>query len=124
MAATIIVVAALSAVSEILLTLLFAAVLAVIFKPLVGRLVRRGFKPTLAAGLVVLSLLALMTGVLVATVRGVIDQTDEIDASVDAAMEIVVDDLGIDQAALEEARAAVVGSAPAVAEGFLTKVVE
>ena len=74
MAAAIIVVAALSAVSEILLPLLFAAVLAVIFKPLVGRLVRRGFKPSLAAGLIVLGLLAVMIVVLVGTVRGVLDQ--------------------------------------------------
>ena len=64
--ATIIVVAALAAVSEIVLPLTFAAVLAVIFKPLVGVLERHRFKPTLAAGLVVLGLLALMTGVVVA----------------------------------------------------------
>ena len=84
--ATIIVVAALGAVSEIVLPLTFAAVLAVIFKPLVGVLERHRFKPTLAAGLVVLGLLALMTGVVVATVRGVTDQADQIGASVDAAL--------------------------------------
>ena len=55
--ATAIVVAALGAVSEIVLPLTFAAVLAVVFKPLVGILQRHGFKPTLAAGLVVLGLL-------------------------------------------------------------------
>ena len=38
----------------------FAAVLAVVFKPLVGTLQRHRFRPTLAAGLVVLGLLALM----------------------------------------------------------------
>ena len=54
----VIVVVALAAVSEIVLPLMFAAVLAVIFKPLVGKLVRHGLKPTLAAGLVVLGLLA------------------------------------------------------------------
>ena len=68
--AAIIVVTALGAVSEIVLPLTFAAVLAVIFKPLVGSLRRRGFKPTLAAGLIVLGLLALMTAVVVATVQG------------------------------------------------------
>jgi len=122
--ATIIVVTALSAVSEILLPLLFAAVLAVIFKPMVGSLVRRGLKPTLAAGLIVLGLLALMTVVLVGTVRGVLDQTDEISASVDAAMANTGDELGVDAAALEEARAAAEEAAPAIAEGFLTKLVE
>src|SRR5687768_641505 len=56
--AGIIVVTALAAVSEIVLPLLFAAVLAVIFKPLVGKLGRHGLKPSLAAGLIVLGLLA------------------------------------------------------------------
>ena len=65
--ATIIIATALGAVSEIVLPLLFAAVLAVVFKPLVRKLERRGLKPTLAAGVVVLGLLALMTVVFVAT---------------------------------------------------------
>src|SRR6478609_1163298 len=83
--AAVIVVAALAAVSEIVLPLTFAAVLAVIFKPLVGVLQRHRFKPALAAGLVVLGLLAVTTGVVVATVRGVTGQADQIGASVDAA---------------------------------------
>ena len=70
-------VAALAAVNEIVLPLVFAAVLAVIFKPAVGVLERHRVKPTLAAGLIVLGLLALMTGVVVATVRGVTDQADQ-----------------------------------------------
>src|SRR5512132_3240499 len=97
--AMIIVVLALGAVSEIVLPLTFAAVLAIVFKPLVGVLVRHRFKPTLAAGLVVLGLLALMTVVVVATVRGVIAQTDQIGAAVDAAVDQVAgqtDALGID----------------------------
>ena len=69
---------ALGAVSEIVLPMTFAAVLAIIFKPLVGVLQRHKLKPTLAAGLVVLGLLALMAGVVVATVRGVTEQTDQI----------------------------------------------
>ena len=77
-AATAIVIIAFGAVSEILLPLLFAAVLAVVFKPVVGKLERRGLKPTLAAGVVVLGLAALMTVVMVATVRGIVQQTDEI----------------------------------------------
>ena len=123
-AATVILVTAFSAVSEILLPLLFAAVLAVIFKPVVGSLVSRGLKPSLASGLIVLGLLALMTVVLVGTVRGVLAQTDEIDASVDAAIANTGDELAIDAATLEEARAAAEQAAPAMAEGFLTRVVE
>ena len=121
--ATVIVATALGAVSEIVLPLLFAAVLAVIFKPLVGKLERRGLKPTLAAGLIVLGLLALMTIVLVATARGIIQQRDEIGDSVDAALANASDDLSIDEEALEEARAAAEKTTPAVAEGFVTKIV-
>jgi putative heme transporter len=121
--AAIIVVVALAAVSEIVLPLLFAAVLAVIFKPLVGKLERRKLKPTLAAGLVVLGLLGLMTVVAVATARGVIDQRDEISASVDAARDTAAEELGVDQASLDDARAAAEETAPAIAEGFITKVV-
>jgi hypothetical protein len=58
--------------------LTFAAVLAVVFKPLFGILQRHRVKPSVAAGLVVLGLLAVMTSVFVATVRGVTDQADEI----------------------------------------------
>ena len=124
--AMIIVVTALGAVSEIVLPLTFAAVLAVVFRPLVGTLVRHRFKPTLAAGLVVLGLLALMAVVVVATVRGVTAQTDEIGASVDAALDKAADQtggLGIDKAALDEARAATEEAEPVVTGGVLTKVV-
>ena len=122
--ATIIVVTAFSYVSEILLPLLFAAVLAVIFKPTIGSLQRRGLKPSLAAGLIVLGLLILMAVVLVATVRGVLDQTDEIGASVDAAIDNASDELSIDQSSLEDARAATEEAGPTIAEGVVTKFVE
>ena len=123
-AATIIVVAALAAVSEIVLPLTFAAVLAVIFKPLVGVLERHRLKPTVAASVVVLGLLALMTGVVVATVRGVTDQADQINASVDAALHNAVTTLGIDQATLDSARAATEAAAPMIKNGFLTELVD
>ena len=124
--AMVIVVTALGAVSEIVLPLTFAAVLAVVFRPLVGSLVRHRFKPTLAAGLVVLGLLALMAVVVVATVRGVTEQTDEIGASVDAALDKVAEQtggLGIDKASLDQARAATEEAEPVVTGGVLTKVV-
>jgi putative heme transporter len=122
--ATIIVVTAFGAVSEILLPLLFAAVLAVIFKPLVGRLVRHRFKPSLAAGLIVLGLLLLMTVAVVATVRGVVDQTDEIGASVDAAIDNASGDLAIDPGSLNDAKAATEEAGPMIAEGVVTALVE
>ena len=126
-AAAIIVVTALGAVSEIVLPMTFAAVLAIIFRPLVGTLVRHRFKPTLAAGVVVLGLLALMTLVVVATVRGVTDQTDQISAAVDAALEEAAgqtDAVGVDKAALDQARAAAEEAEPTVTGGILTQLVE
>ena len=119
----IILVSALGAVSEIVLPMTFAAVLAIIFKPAVGALGRHGVKPTLAAGIVVLGLLLLMTGVVVATVRGVTDQMSQIGDSVDAAVDTASTSFSIDPAALEQARAAAEQAAPAVEGGFLTHLV-
>ena len=122
-AATVIVVTALGAVSEIVLPAVFAAVLAVVFKPLVGKLERRGLKPTLAAGVVVLGLAALMTVVAVATVQGIVQQRDEIGASVDAAIANASAELDVGEESLLDARVAAEATTPAVAEGFVTKVV-
>ena len=124
--ATVIVVTALAAVSEIVLPLTFAAVLAIVFKPLVGSLERHRLRPALAAGLIVLGLLALMALVVVATVRGVTEQTDQIGAAVDAALDKAADQtdaVGIDQASLDQARAAAEEAAPMVTGGVLTQLV-
>jgi putative heme transporter len=124
--AAIIVCIALGAVSEIVLPMTFAAVLAVIFKPLVGALRRHKVKPSLGAGLVVLGLLALMAGVVVGTVRGVTEQSDEISDSTDAALERAAeqtDALGIDQGQLDAARAAIEDAAPMITTGVLSGLV-
>jgi putative heme transporter len=115
---------ALAAVSEIVLPMTFAAVLAVCFSPLVKTLRRRGLKGSLAAGLVVLGLLALATLVGVSTVQGVTQQTTEIASSVDAAIDNAADELGADQASLESARESIKTAAPAVGEGFVTHLTE
>jgi putative heme transporter len=126
-AATVILVIVLAAVSEIALPMLFAAVLAIIFKPLVGVLQRHKLKPTLAAGAVVLGLLLLMGVVVVATVRGVTDQADQIGEVTDEALANAADQVdvaGVDPQALEDARVATEGAAPMIADGFVTKLVE
>ena len=125
--ALVIIVVVLAALSEIVLPMTFAAVLAVAFRPLVGNLQRRGVKPTLAAGLVVLGLLAIAVGVFAATVKGVADQADQISALADQAIDKAagyVDELGVDAAALDDARAATEEAGPMVAEGALTHVVD
>ena len=122
-----IVVTALGAVSEIALPLTFAAVLAICFKPLAGALQRHNLSASLASGLIVLGLLALIVGVVLVTVNGVVEQMDQIGDSADAALEKVAEELdgaGIDQQALDDARAATEGASPMVTDGFATKLVE
>ena len=124
--AAIIVVFALSAVSEIALPMTFAAVLAIVFKPLVGTLQRHKLKPSLAAGVIVLGLLALMAGVAVATVRGVTEQADQIGTSVDKAIDKAADEsdaLGISEESLDDARKAVEDAAPMITTGVLSGLV-
>jgi predicted PurR-regulated permease PerM len=111
---------AVGAVSEIVLPLTFAAVLAVCFSPVAEAVKRRGLKDSFAAGLVVLGLLALAVLVGFSIVRGVTQQTTQISSSVDAAVTNAADELNADPASLEAARAAIEGAAPTVAEGFLT----
>ena len=125
-AAAIVVALALAALSEILLPLTFAAVLAVVFKPLFGILQRHRVKPSVAAGLIVLGLLAVMTAVFVATVRGVTDQADEISEMTDEALDNAAEQLdavGVASAALDDVRSATEGAAPLIADGFLTKLI-
>jgi len=122
-AVTLIVAAALAAVSEIALPLTFAVVLAVVFKPAADALERRGLKPALAAGLIVLGLLGLATGVVIAIVRGVTEQSDEIGGSVDHALDKAADTLALDQASLESARHSIESAAPTIGAGVLTELV-
>jgi putative heme transporter len=125
-AATTIVVAALATVSEIVIPLTFAAVLAVIFKPLVGFLQRHKVNASLGSALVVIGLLAVVAGVVVATIRGVTEQADQISDMTNKALNNAaaqLDALGIDQAALDHARAAVEDAAPTIANGVLTHLI-
>jgi predicted PurR-regulated permease PerM len=119
----IIVFTALGFVSEIVLPMTFAAVLAICFKPLVISLTRRGWKPTLAAGVVVLGLLVLMGVVIVSTVQGVLEQTDEIGSATDSALATAAEELGLDPETLEEGQAAAEEGAPVIAEGLLARLV-
>ena len=124
--AIVIVVTALAAVSEIVLPLTFAAVLAICFRPLAVMLERTGLKPSLAAGIVVLGLLGLMILVIVATVRGVVDQADQISASADAAMDTIAEQFettGVDMDALDATRAAVEDAEPMLTTGALSGLV-
>jgi putative heme transporter len=122
----VVIVFALAAVSEIVLPLTFAAVLAVVFKPLAGMLQRRGLKPSLAAGLVVLGLAALMAFVLVATVRGVTDQAGQLSDVANSAvseLDTQAGTTGVDPAAIDSARAAIEDAKPMITTGLLSGLV-
>ena len=121
--ASIIVFVALAAVSEIVLPMMFAAVLAIIFKPLVRVLERHKVWPALAAGIVVLGLLAVVTGVIIATVRGVTQQADQISGVADKAVSKaadLTDALGVDQSSLDALRKAIEDAAPMITTGVLS----
>lgn len=121
-----IVVLTLAAVSEIVVPLVFAAVLAVIFKPVVRFLRNKRLNAGLAAGLVVLCLLLLMVAVCVATLRGVTEQADEIGSVTDKAIGNAanqVDALGISRAALDDARTATEQATPMISTGLVTHLV-
>jgi predicted PurR-regulated permease PerM len=122
-AALAIIVTALAAVNEIMLPLTFAAVLAVIFKPLAVTLNRRRVRPTVAAGIVVLGLMALMVLVATATVQGVVAQRDTISASVDDAAAEASASLNVDEATWTAVQESVTSMAPTVQQGFLTTIV-
>ena len=95
----------------------FAAVLAIVFKPLSG-ILQRKVQESFAAGLIVVGLIALMLVVFVATVRGVTEQADQIGSVTDPALEKAAEHLdaaGVDQAALDDARAATEECAPMIA---------
>ena len=77
-ALTSVVVLALAAVSSVVLPLLFAAVLAVLFRPLAGRLERRGVPAAAAAGIVVAGLVLVCAAVVGLTVKGIVDQSDRL----------------------------------------------
>ena len=122
-AALTIVAVVVAALNEILLPLTFAAVLAVVFKPVATTLTRWRLRPSVSAGVVVLGLLALAITVVVATAKGVVDQLDEIGSSVDAAAAEAQAALGVDQATIDAIQASATSMAPALGGGFLTTLV-
>jgi predicted PurR-regulated permease PerM len=118
----VIIIAALAAVNAVVLPMLFAVVLAIAFKPLVGIMVRHRFNPGLAAGIVVLGLLVLVIGAFVGTVRGVLDQGLQIDASSDAAINYAsqyTDAIAVDQESLNSAKTAIKEAIPTLLTGVL-----
>lgn len=108
----------LATVSSVVLPLLFAAVLAVIFRPLAVRLEGLGIPSSLAAGLVVLGLVAVIVAVVVLTVLGIVDQSDRLMDELEAALV----ELDIDEDVIDEIQAAIEDADPAVTSGVVAAV--
>lgn len=124
-AAGTIVVAGLTAVGSVVLPMVFAAVLAVLFRPVAARLERRRVPPTLAAGAVVLGLVCVAIAVVALTVRGIVDQAATIGDDVEAALaEVEVDDETIAQVrdSLEEMKPALTSGVVSIVRSGLSGV--
>ena len=115
--------AVLAAISEIAVPVLLGAFVAVVVKPIADAAVRRGMRPTLAAGAVLTGLLIVLVGVALGVVHGLISQATEISASMDDALATASDEFGIDASTLTRVREAVTELGPVVGRGSLTRLV-
>jgi predicted PurR-regulated permease PerM len=115
--------AVLGATSEIAIPVLLGAIVAVVIKPLADRIARRGVRPSAAAGVVIAGLLVVVAGATIAVVVGLVEQQDEISASIDDAVSTASDEFEIDTATLTETRDAVEALAPLVGAGAVTTLI-
>ena len=114
------IVVGLAAISSVALPLLFAMVLAVIFRPVAVRLERAGLPPSLAAGVVVLGLVLSILGVVALTIHGVVTQSDELMEEIEAALV----ELDIDEDVIDQVRQAIEDADPAVTSGIVAVVLD
>jgi putative heme transporter len=113
----------LAAVSEVVLPLVFAAMLGIATYPLAERLQRRGLAPALAAGLVVLLCVALAATVVVLVVRAVVREATIIAGWIDRAIAELGDGgevLGLDEDTLQQVRDAFGSVAAVIGRGLVT----
>jgi predicted PurR-regulated permease PerM len=110
-----IVLAGLATISSIVLPLLFAVVLAVLFRPVAARIERRGASPTLASGAVVIGLLLVAVAVVAPTEHGIVAQVDRIADEIEAALI----ELDVDQQSIDDIRQSLEDLSPTVVAGFI-----
>lgn len=113
-----IVVVGLAAISSVVLPLLFAGVLAVIFRPLARRLTRFGLPPSIAAGIVVLGLVAVLLGAVGLTIYGVVDQSDQLLDQLDEALA----ELDVSDEEIADIRQQIEDLDPSVSSGIVRSV--
>ena len=118
-----IVVAALAVIAEVVIPVVLAALLAGVLKPAADHLIRRGARPAIAAGVVVLAIGALLGGIVAASVAGLTNQSAAIESAVDEAVRALADESGIDTDTIQDVRTAINESSALVALGSVTALV-
>lgn len=113
-----IVVLGLAAISSVALPLLFAGVLAVLFRPLARKMTRLGVPRPLAAGIVVIGLVAVIVGVIGITVYGIVDQSDQLLDQLDEALA----ELDVSDEDIAEVRDQLENLDPSVSSGVVRSV--
>lgn len=103
----------LSAVSSVLLPLVFALVFAVLFQPVVRWMGRHRVPPSVAAGLVVVAIVGACVGVMMLTVVGVIDQSERIGDEIEQALR----ELDIDEDDIADLRDRLGGAGSGLSSG-------
>lgn len=121
-----IVLGVLAAVSELVMPLVFAVMLGAVAYPLAVRLRRRGARPALASALVVIGLVVVAAGVVLLTVKAVVQQTGELAGNIDRALAelaTTTDSTGLSEHTLTAIREAITSLAGMIGRGLLTLLV-
>ena len=114
--------AILAALSELMLPLVFAAMIGAVLRPVAVKMHRR-VKPGIAAMIIVAGSIVAIAGVALLAFRAVVEEAGELSAEIDEALETMSTTTGaveIDAAALDDLRNAVASLAGAIGRGLLT----
>ncbi len=121
-----IVVNVLAAVSELMLPLVFAVMLGAVVYPLATWLRKHGARPALASAVVVIGLVITGVGVVLLTVKAIVQQTGELAVQFDQALAelaTTTDSTGLDERTLTAIRQALASLSWFITRGLLTGVV-
>lgn len=116
----------LAAVSEIVLPLVFAVLLGAATYPLARRLQRLGLKPAIASLVVVVGMIGVAVGVVLMTVKAVIQETGELTARIDDALADLAtsgESSGLSAENLQRLRDAVGSIAGVIGKGLMSSLV-
>jgi predicted PurR-regulated permease PerM len=114
--------AALAALSELMLPLVFAVMMGAVLRPVAVTLQRK-VKPAISAMVIVVGSIVAVAGVTLLAVRAVVEETGELSDEIDEALDTMSTTTGsveLDAAALDDLRNAVASIAGMIGRGLLT----